>query len=106
MIQSAVRAVRERSGLGISVERRRDALYLLFLILPLPLAVYAVGLGRYEIAPDNVVRTLVDYVTVGHNASAQPDLAYDIVIRIRLPRVAAAMLIGGSLAVTGAAFQG
>ena len=90
----------------VSVERRQAILYLLLLVLPLPLAVYTIGLGRYEIAAGDVVRALVDWVTVGHNASDMPDLAYDIVVRVRLPRIAAAMLIGGNLAVTGAAFQG
>ncbi|HML21951.1 MAG TPA: iron ABC transporter permease [Aggregatilinea sp.] len=90
----------------MSVERRQAVLYILLLVLPLPLAVYTIGLGRYEIAPGDVVRALADWVTVGHNASDLPDLAYDIVIRVRLPRIAAAMLIGGNLAVTGAAFQG
>ena len=88
------------------MERRQAILYLLLLVLPLPLAVYTIGLGRYEIAAGDVVRALVDWVTVGHNASDMPDLAYDIVVRVRLPRIAAAMLIGGNLAVTGAAFQG
>ncbi len=88
------------------MERRQAVLYLLLLVLPLPLAVYTIGLGRYEIAAGDVVRALVDWVTVGHNASDMPDLAYDIVVRVRLPRIAAAMLIGGNLAVTGAAFQG
>jgi iron complex transport system permease protein len=90
----------------MSVERRQAVLYILLLVLPLPLAVYTIGLGRYEIAPGDVIRALADWVTVGHNASDMPDLAYDIVIRVRLPRIAAAMLIGGNLAVTGAAFQG
>ncbi|WP_162909315.1 FecCD family ABC transporter permease [Aggregatilinea lenta] len=88
------------------MERRQAVLYLLLLVLPLPLAVYTIGLGRYEIAAGDVVRALADWVTVGHNASDMPDLAYDIVVRVRLPRIAAAMLIGGNLAVTGAAFQG
>lgn len=97
---------RPQSGAQDDTNRRQTWLYLFILLLPVPLAIYTIGLGRYEIAPDNVVQALYDFVIHGENASAQPDIVYNIVTRIRLPRIAAAMLIGANLAVTGAAFQG
>ena len=90
----------------LHAERRQAALYLLILLLPLPAAIYCIGLGRYAIPPEEVVRALVDFALGRHDASAGPDIVYNLVTRVRLPRIAAAMLIGGNLAVTGAAFQG
>ena len=97
---------RRLPGVWATVERRQSALYWLIMLLPLPLAIYTIGLGRYAIPTEDVVRALVDYVTAGENTSTQPDLAYNIVTRIRLPRIAAALVIGANLAVTGTAFQG
>ncbi|MCS7072093.1 MAG: iron ABC transporter permease, partial [Anaerolinea sp.] len=61
--------------------------------------------GLYSISADRVLRALLSPVF--------PDLAQGLtqteltlVLRIRLPRVLAAALIGASLASTGAAFQG
>ncbi len=84
----------------------RQAVYWLILLLPLPAAIYAISLGRYDIAPGEVMQALVDYVLYSREADFQPDIVYNLVTRIRLPRVVAAMLIGANLAVTGAAFQG
>jgi iron complex transport system permease protein len=85
---------------------RQLVLYWLLLLLPIPAAIYAIGLGRYDIPPRDVLQALYDYVFTSGDAAFEPDLEYNLVTRIRLPRIAAAMLIGSSLAVTGAAFQG
>jgi len=90
----------------LHAERRQAAFYLLILLLPLPAAIYCIGLGRYAIPPEEVVRALLDFALGRHDASAGPDIVYNLVTRVRLPRIAAAMLIGANLAVTGATFQG
>jgi iron complex transport system permease protein len=90
----------------VSSQRRQIILYWIVLLLPVPLAIYAIGLGRYEIPPRDVLRALYDYVFSSRNPNFRPDIVYNLVTRIRLPRIAAAMLIGANLAVTGAAFQG
>ena len=89
-----------------AVRRRQVLLYRVLLILPLPVAVYAIGLGRYEIPPGKVVQALYEYAVTSHQENFEPTIEYNLVTRIRLPRIAAAMLIGASLGVTGAAFQG
>ena len=58
-------------------ERRQAALYLLILLLPLPVAVYCIGLGRYAIPPEEVVRALLDFALGRHDASAGPDIVED-----------------------------
>lgn len=85
--------------------RGRDVLYAGLLVLPFLLLVFALMVGLYGISADRVLRALLSPVF--------PDLAQGLtqteltlVLRIRLPRVLAAALIGASLASTGAAFQG
>jgi len=87
-------------------ESRQRLFYWLLLALPLPLAIYAIGIGRYEIPPDQVVQALSDYALHSRQADFAPTVEYNLVTRIRLPRIAAALLVGASLGVTGAAFQG
>ena len=60
-----------------------------------------VGAGHVEVI-DALVRMVVD----PPDAAAAPDIVYNVVTRIRLPRITASLLIGANLAVTGVAFQG
>lgn len=73
--------------------------------LPVILFCVSLALGRYEISLVDVGRILL--------SPLQPDLvenipetAQKLVLRIRIPRILAALLVGGGLGVTGAAFQG
>ncbi|MCD4685822.1 MAG: iron ABC transporter permease [Anaerolineae bacterium] len=86
--------------------RQRQIVYLIILLLPFPVAVVAIGAGRYEIPPREVFNALYDYVVHSRDADFDADIMFNVVTRIRLPRIIAAMLIGANLAVTGAAFQG
>lgn len=97
---------RWRAAPARDIRRRQTILYVLILLLPLPAAIYAVGVGRYPIPPRDVLGAIYDWVWHSRAADFQPDIVYNLVTRIRVPRVAAAMLIGANLAVTGAAFQG
>ncbi len=60
-------------------------------------------IGRYPISPDVVLAVLCSKVI------SLPQVVNDtvdtIVFKIRLPRIAAALLVGGALAVSGAAYQ-
>ena len=87
-------------------ESRRTVIYVCLLLLPVPLTIYAIGAGRYDIPPREVLRALYDYVMTSRTSDFAPDIAYNLVIYIRGPRILAALLIGANLAVTGAAFQG
>lgn len=87
-------------------EQRQRVLYWVLLLLPLPVAIYALGMGRYDIPPRAVLEALYDYVYNSRDPGFQPDIVYNLVTRIRLPRILVAMLIGANLAVTGVAFQG
>ena len=68
------------------------------------LFVLALGLGRAGVAPGDVVGILAKHF---FGASGNfSDMATNIVINVRLPRVTAALLIGAALAISGASYQG
>src|SRR5262245_36142861 len=66
------------------------------------LAVAAALIGRYPIAPADVLAALARRLG-GQPAQTQIDT---VLFEIRLPRIAAAVLVGGALAAAGAAYQG
>ena len=60
--------------------------------------------GRYALSPGQLVHMLWARVTGG--AADWPISDDKVVFAVRLPRVAAAALVGAALAVSGAAYQG
>ncbi len=98
-----MRSTDQKEGFGEFMRGHLAAV--LLVALPLLLFLVSLALGRFDISVADVGRILLSAVF--------PDLAADIpetlqklVLRIRLPRILAAMLIGAGLGVTGAAFQG
>ena len=73
-------------------------------ILPVILFGLALFLGRYPITPVQVGRTLLSPF-FPNLAADIPEVAQRLVLRIRLPRALAALLIGASFGATGTAFQ-
>lgn len=69
----------------------------------LGLAVVSLGLGQFPLAPRTVMTTL--WSAIAGVPSGVPAAATNVVMDVRLPRVVAAMLVGASLAVAGAAYQ-
>jgi iron complex transport system permease protein len=65
--------------------------------------ILAVGIGAVAVPPLSVLRVLLRLLGVGPEPTAQQTA---IVLHIRLPRVIAAVLVGGTLAVCGAVMQG
>jgi iron complex transport system permease protein len=60
-------------------------------------------LGRYPILPGQVAEILASRFI--HLPQSWPDTMETVVLKIRLPRIAAALLVGGALASSGAAYQ-
>lgn len=83
----------------------RDLAYAGLLLLPFVLIVVSLMVGLYGISVENVVRALLSPLMPGIAADV-PATETLLVLRIRLPRVLAAALIGAVLAGTGVAFQG
>jgi iron complex transport system permease protein len=70
----------------------------------LALFILSFAIGRYPISPWDVVKILASHVLpIDHT---WPDILNTVVINIRLPRILAAMMVGASLALAGASFQG
>ena len=73
---------------------------LFFLLI---LIVGSVGMGRLYISPENVIKILCN--TFFPIEKTWTDQAESAIFMIRLPRVLSAVMIGGALALSGAAYQ-
>lgn len=69
--------------------------------------VFFIGLswGRYPVSALDSLKVLTGHIGIPINRN-WPETLDTVIMQIRLPRVLAAMLIGGSLSVSGASFQG
>lgn len=68
------------------------------------LAVLALSLGPYPLAPTDIPGLLLDWA-LGRPAAGEDERAATVLLQIRAPRVAAALVIGGALAAAGACYQ-
>ena len=75
-----------------------------FLLLPAVLFFVSLMLGRYDLSPAMVFKILAARV-FGYEGD-WPAVMRTVLFQVRLPRIAAAMLIGGGLSISGASFQG
>jgi len=66
----------------------------------------ALCIGRYPLPVHDILRFLGASLGLGDMPPAEYDTLYNLIVRIRLPRVLAAVLVGASLSTAGAAFQG
>lgn len=68
------------------------------------LSVVALQLGRFPVSVGDGLRVLVSWLTGGD--SGLPETVETVILEIRLPRIAVALLVGGALAAAGATYQG
>ncbi|MFE9794550.1 FecCD family ABC transporter permease [Streptomyces goshikiensis] len=90
------RPLRIPGGISLRLERRALVVGLLLAVVALALAVVLIGTGDFQIAPADVVQTLL-----GNGTPANDFIVNDL----RLPRVLVALLVGASLGMSGAVFQ-
>jgi len=83
---------------------RYNSLLIGLIILLLVSAIFAISVGRYYIEPVDVFGILFSPIT-GVQGDWNESM-YTVVHHVRLPRVIAAILVGGGLALCGAVFQG
>jgi len=87
--------------------RRRSIVAILALAVALVFCtIIATSLGAVAIPSSEVAKMLVDRLPVLSCAPTWTEQAEAIVFRIRLPRVATAVVVGGALATAGTIFQG
>ncbi|MBR2779169.1 MAG: iron ABC transporter permease [Firmicutes bacterium] len=84
-----------------SDKKRYAAGYLILAVLAVILVMITVNLGSVQIAPGDVLRIL----SGGGNTDPQLQTEAEILLNIRLPRVLAALILGGALAVSGVLLQ-
>ncbi|UYQ61372.1 FecCD family ABC transporter permease [Streptomyces peucetius] len=92
----AVKALRTPGGLSVRVDSRAAGVVLLLAAVAAAVAVVLVGSGDFPMSFGDVVATLL-----GNGTAAQEFIVQDV----RLPRVLVALLVGASLALSGAIFQ-
>lgn len=83
---------------------RNDWKYKALFILPVLLFFISFTVGRYAISLPDLLRTIY-YHYVNPAKIADPNME-TVLFNIRLPRTFAALLVGGGLSVSGAAYQG
>jgi iron complex transport system permease protein len=76
----------------------------LLILLPVVLFFLSLTLGRYRIAPIDVLRSLLSPLFPQLGVTL-PEIARQLILRHRLPRVLGALLIGATFGATGTAFQ-
>ncbi|MFI2212600.1 FecCD family ABC transporter permease [Streptomyces sp. NPDC020141] len=91
-----VRAVRTGGGLSVRVDPRAALVFVLLTGVALAASVVLIGSGDFVIAPGDVVATLLGNGTTAHEF---------IVHELRLPRILVGLVVGASLAMSGAIFQ-
>ncbi|OWT32643.1 ABC transporter permease [Methanobrevibacter sp. 87.7] len=75
----------------------------ILILLPILIFFLSFSIGRFPISTIDVIKTLLSPIIPSLTVS--PAIS-TIVFQIRLPRIIAAMLVGASLAIAGAVFQG
>lgn len=79
----------------------------LLLAAPAALFLLSFAIGRYPVPPWTVLRVLVaELAPQGWIAADWADAIRAVVINVRLPRIAGAMLVGAGLSLSGACYQG
>ncbi len=82
--------------------RRKTTLFLV--LSPVTAVFISLFLGRYLIAPSDVLKVLAaKVIPIPQN---WPETLNTVIFSIRLPRILTALLIGAGLSISGAAFQG
>lgn len=72
------------------------------IVLPVLTALLALGIGRYFITPVEVVSAIVSRFA---ETSEIPEMMYNTVWNLRIPRILLALLVGAGLSTAGCAFQ-
>ncbi len=88
--------VPRRRGVAVQLAWRTVVVCSVLALTVAGLAVFALMTGSYRLGPGQVLSAL---------AGGQTGLVHDIVVEWRLPRVAAAVVFGAALGVSGAVFQ-
>jgi iron complex transport system permease protein len=90
-------------GSFMKLEELKPVAVMIFLLLPVPAFLFSLSVGKYPISPAESLSVIISRLT---GDWSYPDLFYTVIFDIRLPRILIAMLVGATLSVAGASFQG
>lgn len=93
----------KRIGSFAGLDGLKPIAAIFFMLLPVPVLILSLSVGKYPISPAESLGVAFSRLFGG---TAYPDMYYTVILDIRLPRILLAMLVGMSLSVAGAAFQG
>ncbi len=88
-------------GNSMEMTKRNNKILVLALIAIFAAAV-SLFVGRYKITPGDVFRTVSSFGELDDNLR----IARNILVKVRLPRIVASLLIGSALSAAGASYQG
>lgn len=91
----------------INVNNYKSRDYLKFIILifiPIIAFLLSITLGRYDITVGEICRILISKVT--GKSIDYPQVIDTVIFRVRIPRIVTAMIVGCSLSISGAVYQG
>ncbi|MEY9975137.1 FecCD family ABC transporter permease [Lysinibacillus sp. RC79] len=71
-------------------------------LLPILVAIVSLGIGRFEVGLEQIIKILASKVITVEQTWTQ--MEETVVLNIRLPRILLALLIGGGLSIAGAGF--
>jgi iron complex transport system permease protein len=91
-------------GAEAEMTAKKKGWFILFLVAPFACIFFSLCIGRYPLPLNVVAEVLWSKCTFGHYSG--PDVYQNIVWNIRMPRALLGAMVGGCLAVSGAAFQG
>ena len=77
--------------------------WILFIIIPVFVILISLSIGRFFVPPEEIFRSFFSKFVQGDGSTS----VYETIInRVRIPRILSAFLVGGSLSLSGAAYQG
>ncbi len=82
----------------------KTSYWVLVALAPPAFFLLSLVVGKFPVSPWTVLEVLGSRIF--DLDSAVPDTVATVLLQVRIPRIAAAMLIGGALSVSGASFQG
>ena len=83
---------------------RNNIKFLILIMIPILSFFLSITLGRYSISVKEVFRILIAEI-MGKDIGV-PEVVETVIFQIRIPRIIVAMIVGSSLSVSGAVYQG
>jgi iron complex transport system permease protein len=87
------------------MKKPKRGIIILLVVVPIALAVLSLFIGKYHASPGDIIGMLIAKIVPSFPHNSSPVLQTAI-LGVRLPRILLALLVGMSLAISGASYQG